>query len=520
MFTIRAQFALVVLGIAIALLTRTLSRDKITFPHPQSVLANITLSHSEDAVSRLSQLIKHRTVSDSQSAESHARHPEQLRLAREHLQKSYPSIWKHLTVETVAEFSLLIRWQGSNTALNPVLFVSHLDVVPATEGDSSEWSRPPFGGDIHDNFIWGRGAMDLKFMVIALLEAVTHLLESGWTKPERTLYLAFGHDEEVGGDLGAGAMASLLASRGVTLDFVVDEGGPILVDGLPSLLRTPTQIALVGTAEKGYNSILANVSGQGGHAMTPPTDHSTVPAIMSSLVQSVDQTPPTPQLVPPVTHFMQALAPACPNPFLRFILRHCENRLFGPLLARLLTLSSPNTAAVARTTVGVTRMNTGSADNVLPDSGSVMFNFRLLPGHTLDYPLQYLRNHLGKFSSRIRLQQVGGQKAREATPVSSPSSEQFKIVARAIYETVQPKQGIVAAPHLMTGASDSRHYLDITANGVYRFFPLFMNLTAGDVSRVHGIDERIKVDDFLQAIKVYIRMIQLACGDRNGSSVQ
>ena len=57
-------------------------------------------------------------------------------------------------------------------------------------------------------------------------------------------------------------------------------------------------------------------------------------------------------------------------------------------------------------------------------------------------------------------------------------------------------QGIVVAPHLMTGASDSRHYLDITANGVYRFFPLFMNLTAGDVSRVHGIDERIKVGLF------------------------
>lgn len=224
-------------------------------------------------------------------------------------------------------------------------------------------------------------------------------------------------------------------------------------------------------------------------------------------------------------------------------------RLFAPLLARLLTLSNPNTAAVARTTVAVTRMSSGSADNILPDTGSVMFNFRLLPGrgccvcdvlccavlcallccallfccgsallhsvvpavwvlwcaccssllfttnispqassskllatppppliptptpitsstlwlscsskqhvqgsntdkaqfvltagHTLDYPLQYLRKHLGKFSSRVRLQQGGGQKARPATPVSSPSSEQFHIVARAIYETVQPPQ--------------------------------------------------------------------------------
>lgn len=69
-------------------------------------------------------------------------------------------------------------------------------------------------------------------------------------RPERSLYLAFGHDEEVGGDRGAGAIARLLESRGVTLDFILDEGGPILTDGLPSLLRAPTPIALVGTAEK------------------------------------------------------------------------------------------------------------------------------------------------------------------------------------------------------------------------------------------------------------------------------
>lgn len=355
--------------------------------------------------------------------------------------------------------------------------------------------------------------MDLKFMVIALLEAVTELLKSSW-QPERSLYLAFGHDEEVGGDRGAGAIASLLESRGVTLDMVVDEGGPILTDGLPSLLRAPTQIALVGTAEKGYSSIVANVSGSGGHAMTPPTDHSTVPALMSALVHSVERDPPAIQLTPPVTHLMQGLAPACPNPVLGFLLKHSENRIIGKLLAWLLAKSGPNTAAVVRTTVGVTRMNAGSADNMLPDTGSVLLNFRLLPGHDLDYPRRYLQKHLPKLAVKVTLQPVQGQKAREATPVSSPANEQFEIVARAVYETVQPPQGIVVVPHLMTGASDSRHYLNLTANGVYRFFPLSMNMTAGDVKRVHGIDERIKVDDFLLAIKVYIRMMQLACGNR------
>lgn len=518
MSSIRLVVLIALLAVPFATFVQFFSRNIGNYPGTQYDAVDIALSDGKGAVDRLVNFLKFRTNSNSDMQESHAQDPEQFRLAHKHLHQSYPSVWKHLNVEVIAEHSLLIQWQGRDMSLKPVLFVSHIDVVPATEGVSSKWSRPPYGGEIFDNYIYGRGAMDLKFMVIALLEAVTELLKSGWTQPERTLYLAFGHDEEVGGDRGAGAMASLLASRGVTLDFVVDEGGPILVDGLPSLLRTSTQIALVGTAEKGFNSIIANVSGKGGHAMAPPTDHSTVPASMSALVWSVDQHPPATHLVPPVTHFMKALAPACPNPVLRFVLSHCENRFLGYLLAKLLARSSANTAAVVRMTVGVTRMNAGTADNVLPDTGAVLFNFRLLPGHSLDYPLQYLQKHLSKVAGKVRLQQAGGQKAREATPVSSPSNEQFNIVARAICETVQPEQGIVVAPHLMTGASDSRHYLDITANGVYRFFPLFMNLTAGDVSRVHGIDERIKVDDFLQAIKVYIRMIQLACGDRNASS--
>ncbi|DBA81464.1 TPA: hypothetical protein ACH3X1_007247 [Trebouxia sp. C0004] len=490
MSSVRLVVLLALLTVLFAFFVQTLLGNVSKDLGAQYDAVNIALSDDKGAIDRLVNFLKFRTVSNSDMLQSHAQNPEQFRLAHKHLHQSYPSVWKQLNVEVIAEHSLLIQWQGRDMSLKPVLFVSHIDVVPATEGVSSEWSKPPFGGEIFDNFIYGRGAMDLKFMVIALLEAVTELLKSGWTRPERTLYLAFGHDEEVGGDRGAGAMASLLASRGVTLDFVVDEGGPILVDGLPLLLRTPIQIALVGTAEKGFNSVIANVSGKGGHAMAPPTDHSTVPASMSALVLSVDQHPPATHLVPPVTHFMKALAPACPNPVLRFVLSHCENRFLGYLLAKLLARSSANTAAVVRTTVGVTRMNAGTADNVLPDTGAVLFNFRLLPGHSLNYPLQYLQKHL---SGKVKLQQAGGQKARKATPVSSPFNEQFDIVARAIYETVHPEQGIVVAPHLMTGASDSRHYLDITANGVYRFFPLFMNLTAGDVSRVHGIDERIKV---------------------------
>jgi len=139
----------------------------------------ITLSDEKGAVDRLVNLLKFRTASNSDMQESHAQDPEQFRLAHKHLHKSYPSVWKQLNVEVVwnlctvscpvlasqsmslthqfaaqiAEHSLLIQWQGRDMSLKPVLFVSHMDVVPATEGVSSEWSRPPFGGEIFDK--WG-----------------------------------------------------------------------------------------------------------------------------------------------------------------------------------------------------------------------------------------------------------------------------------------------------------------------------------------------------------------------------
>ena len=147
----------------------------MSLPRPDAV--DIALSDGKGAVDRLANFLKFRTISNSGMHESHAQDPEQFRLAHRHLHQSYSSVWKQLNVEVVypdlcnvddpalasqsislthhfaaqvAEHSLLIQWQGRDTSLKPVLFVSHIDVVPATEGFSSEWTRPPFGGEIFD----------------------------------------------------------------------------------------------------------------------------------------------------------------------------------------------------------------------------------------------------------------------------------------------------------------------------------------------------------------------------------
>ncbi len=126
-----------------------------------------------------------------------------------------------------------------------------MDVVPVEPGSAGAWQHPPFSGAIADGFVWGRGTLDDKVSVLATLEAIELLLADGFT-PERTIYLAFGHDEEIDGRHGAAAIAAVLAERGVRLGFTLDEGGIIAHDIVPGVAPP---VALIGVAEKGYLSL-------------------------------------------------------------------------------------------------------------------------------------------------------------------------------------------------------------------------------------------------------------------------
>ncbi|HEX8852652.1 MAG TPA: M20/M25/M40 family metallo-hydrolase, partial [Pyrinomonadaceae bacterium] len=191
------------------------------------------------AAARLAQALRFQTISH----EDPARFDREAFLSlHRFFEETYPRVHASLTRETVSDFSLLYTWQGRETALKPVVLMGHLDVVPVEEGTEERWREPPFEGRISEGFVWGRGALDDKAGVVGLLEAVEMLLGEGF-RPRRTVYLAFGHDEEVGGR-GAARIAELLRARGVEPEFVLDEGG-VLTKGVVPGVSAP--VALVAT---------------------------------------------------------------------------------------------------------------------------------------------------------------------------------------------------------------------------------------------------------------------------------
>src|SRR5262249_15557296 len=148
-------------------------------------------------------------------------------------------------------------------------------------------------------FIWGRGTLDDKQTVLGLLEAVDVLLAKGF-QPKRTIYLAFGQDEEIGGLVGAGEVAQLLRWRRGQVAFVMDEGG-VLSRGLVPGLSAP--VAMVGTSEKGYLSLLLTAETAGGHSSVPPKESSI--GILAAAVRSIERHPMPAHVHGPVGEFLE-----------------------------------------------------------------------------------------------------------------------------------------------------------------------------------------------------------------------
>ncbi|MBM3790664.1 MAG: M20/M25/M40 family metallo-hydrolase [Acidobacteria bacterium] len=132
-----------------------------------------------------------------------------------YLAEAFPAVHKTLEREEVNELSLLYTWRGSDPELRPALLSAHLDVVPVEEGTEQNWVHPPYSGAVADGFVWGRGAIDDKGSVITILHAVESLVSEGF-HPRRTLYLAFGHDEEIGGYEGAKSIATWCRMQGMS----------------------------------------------------------------------------------------------------------------------------------------------------------------------------------------------------------------------------------------------------------------------------------------------------------------
>jgi carboxypeptidase PM20D1 len=230
---------------------------------------------SQALVKHFSDALQIRTISYDDPSKLDA---SEFRRFHDYLKQIFPLVHSHLETETVKGFSLLYQWKGKDPSLAPVVLMAHMDVVPV---ESTPWKHPAFGGEVVDGYIWGRGTLDDKSNVISQLESVEYLLQNGF-QPRRTIYFAYGHDEESGGS-GAAAIVQVLRARGIKPEMVIDEGGAVLDHIIPGVLR-PT--AMVGTSEKGYVSVDLIAEDTGGHSSAPPAH--TLIGVMSQAVKRLE----------------------------------------------------------------------------------------------------------------------------------------------------------------------------------------------------------------------------------------
>jgi len=403
------------------------------------------------------------------------------------LAQAYPGVHETLALERIGKHALLYTWQGTDPAAKPVLLTGHYDVVPVIPGTEKKWQHPPFQGVRADGYVWGRGALDDKGGVIAILEAATILINEGF-QPRQTVYLAFGHDEEVGGARGARAIAQTLAARNVQLAWSLDEGSAVLSGVVPGIEKP---VASINVAEKGYVTIALVARAEGGHSSAPPA-RTAVTELAEAIVKISDNPFPA-HLDGPSAELLRQLAPEMP-----FIQRMAiaNQWLLGGFVKSGL-LSSPATAATIRTTIAPTMLSASTNENVLPIEARAVVNFRLHPRETVDEVLAHVRRAIENDAIEIEV-----LTADPASRVSSTDSTGYELLRKA---TLAHYPDAIVAPGMTIGGTDSKHYGQI-ADNAYRFNPVVM--TPEIIKTFHGTNERVSVESLAKMTGFFVTLLR------------
>ena len=324
----------------------------------------------ERACRRLSAAIACRTVNGTEGCDG------EFAKLRQLVHDSFPAVSARAVTETVGR-SLLIRIEGRDKSLKPALFMSHLDVVGVEAGTEGDWTYGPFSGEIAQGYIWGRGALDIKCQVFGVLEAAEYLLSRGCS-PERDVYLAFGEDEETF-NTGALAMAKLLESRGVQLEFLLDEGGGSIESG--AVYCAPgVNVCQIHLAEKGYADLQLTAKGKGGHSSNPfggsSLEH------MAEAISAICASAQAAEMPKALEQCLRAIAPYVSEEPMKSLVQDIPGNA-GAIMEYCSTVRElfPLTA----TTIAPTMISGGSpACNVLPQDITANINFRLIPGDSAE----------------------------------------------------------------------------------------------------------------------------------------
>ncbi len=403
------------------------------------------------------------------------------------LERTYPLIHKYAEKTIVNGHSIILKIDGTDGELLPACFLSHQDVVPAV---AEEWSVDPFGGEIKDGFVYGRGSLDMKGHMIVLMEGLERIL-SAKEKPVRTIYLCFGHDEELTGLEGACNIVEYLYERNVKMEYVIDEGG-VIMDG--AMLGVNQKVAAIGTCEKGYVDFVLTSKRNGGHASSPKK-RSSVDEI-SEAVFYLSHMPMKAYLSKPIKSTFKTMVPYMNFPF-RLMFANMD--ILAPLLKLVLPKLSPITNSLMRTTFAFTQLKGSDAPNIIPVTASAIVNVRINVGQTSEDVKKYMQKIVGK---NIEISVHG--RAFEPSGNGNANNPVYKEIARAVEEVF----GYISTPYPFIAASDAKYYKKICDN-VYRFGPLDMEQE--DQNRIHSRDERCGVESLAHGTQFFYRFIENTC---------
>jgi len=409
---------------------------------------------------------------------------------REWLAQRYPRLTATTEQLDTGSPSILLRWPGKDSKLPAALLMAHQDVVPVAPGTEALWTHPPFSGAITDGFVWGRGAIDSKGSMVAMLEAVETLIAQGF-QPQRDVLLAFGHDEEIGGHQGNRRIAAQLQEQGKHLAWVSDEGGFVVRGQIPGVSQ---DVAVVGIAEKGYVSLTLQSNAQGGHSSQPPAFDETAIGRLSQALQRVGDAPFQRGFDGPTGDLLASFTPAQSFGY-RLIFANLW--LFGPLVEQQLA-ASPAGAAQMQTSLSPTLLRAGIKENVLPPSARATLNLRIHPRDSIASVAEHVRNAVADEQITVKVMPAG----REPSAVSDVNGAAYKQFAEVIRQSFS---NTLVSPNLTVGGTDSRYYEPLTEN-IFRFSPLLME--RDDLPRMHGTNERVGIDTLANASGFYYRLLQ------------
>lgn len=435
----------------------------------------------DKAVYNLQQLVKCKTVSYRDSSlEDSAEFDKLVAL----LPTLYPHVYENCALTTLDDRGLLYLWKGKDDTYSPAVLMAHYDVVPVVE---EGWDEPAFEGIIKDGVLWGRGTLDTKVTMNAILTAADHLIAEGFV-PDRDIYFAFSGNEEINGR-GAINIVDYFEKEGITPSFVLDEGGAVVENVFPGV-KAPC--GMIGIAEKGMIDLRYTIKSSGGHA-SAPKPHTPV-GELSQVCVNIENKPFKSHLTPPVAKMFDTLGRHS-NLLYRIIFANMW--LFGGLLDSICKKSGGELNALMRTTVAFTQMKGSQASNVIPPEASMVSNIRLNPHDTMDSAVEYIKKVADNDNLDISI--ISGV---NPSRISRTDCEGYAKVAQAVSSTWI---GSIVTPYLMMQCSDSRHYGRIS-DKVYRFSA--MDLTKEERATIHGHNERIRLETIAKATEFYIRLMR------------